>query len=440
MAMPPHTASAERVRPDLDAALRPWGQGFRDPTLEAQWRHHSATERADATRVNIALLIATTAGFGVLDGQIYPDHADTLRALRLGLLALLLAPAPLVFARRWRARFIAHQQEVLAYLTATTLGVMWAMAWVVLAASDPLRLLYTLLAGLFTLLCVSFLSGLQVRYAGPAGALGVLGFLAIAGARAELGVGDALVLVAYLGAELAVCLAAAASLERAERMDFAARLRLDAAHRRSDALLRNLVPATLAERFERDQETLDRLASATVVFATLEGFDAVSRDRSPIDAVRILDRIVAQFDQLAQQHGIERIKTVGATYLAAAGVLAPAPHPAVDAAHFALALRHAVRALADAEGLPLRLRAGVATGPLVAGLIGRTRIAFDVWGDTANVAARLDSHGVPDRIQLCAATAEAVRGVLPVTPRGAIAVKGKGWVETHWLDAPGPAP
>lgn len=434
------TATPDRTATVADGALRPWGRGFVDPLLEAQWRHHSASERVDATRVNIGLLLATTVGFGVLDGRIYPDQEATLHALRALLVGLLLAPAPLVYLPAWRDRFVAGQQEVLAYLTSATLLVLWAMAWVVLDESDPLRLHYTLLAGLFALLCVSFLSGLQVRYAGPAGTFGVLGFLAIAAVRAHLGLGDVLLLVGYLGAELAVSLAAAASLERAERLDFAARRRLDAAHRRSDALLRNLMPAALAARFEAGADTLDRLPSATVLFATLDGFDAVSRERSPVDAVRTLDRIVAQFDQLAQEHGVERIKTVGATYLAAAGVLGPAPDHAVTAARFALALRRALRTLTAAEGLPLRLRIGVATGPLVAGLTGRTRIAFDVWGDTANVAARLDTHGLPDRIQLSAATAEAVRDTLSVTPRGPVAVKGKGVIETYWLDDPKDTP
>ncbi len=220
------------------------------------------------------------------------------------------------------------------------------------------------------------------------------------------------------------------------RRDFLLGLELESASRRTERLLLNLMPSRLAARLKEGEGVLDRVPRATVLFASLVGFDDATRGLAPLAAVRLLDRVVAHFDRIARAHGVERIKTVGPTYMAAGGVAAGAEREehAEAVARAVLAMRALVRELAAREGVPLRLRAGLATGPVVAGVIGRTRLAFDCWGDTANLASRLDSHGEPDRIQIAASTARALERTFALAQRGRVVLKGKGDVETWWLE------
>jgi class 3 adenylate cyclase len=349
------------------------------------------------------------------------------------MMVLLLIPAPWIFGRGSLTFLERHAQHALLYLSVAATISLSAMGWIVLGSAGETMLLVTLVCALFTQVCIYCTSGLRFAYAAPLGLTATVAYFAAVVLRSAASPDDRLTVALFLFGETLIGLTVCFTLEAMARRDFLRGLLLEDASRRSEALLLNLMPASFVARLGEGQTVLERLPRATIFFATLVGFDEATRDLTPVQAVRLLDRLVAQFDRIARSHGVERIKTMGATYMAAAGVPSGREDDGPAAARAVLAMRDVVRVMA-ARGMPLRLRAGIASGPVVAGVIGRTRIAFDCWGDTANIASRLDSHGEPDRIQLAPSTALLLEHGFAITPRGRIEVKGKGEVATSWLE------
>jgi class 3 adenylate cyclase len=214
-------------------------------------------------------------------------------------------------------------------------------------------------------------------------------------------------------------------------------LTLKAEHERAEKLLLNVLPAAIAERLKREAVTIaDAAEEVTVVFADLVGFTPLAAARSPADLVRLLDDIFTAFDGCAAQFGIEKIKTVGDAYVAVAGLpIARADH-AGAAARFALALLDAIAKYNADHGMALKLRIGIESGPVVAGVIGTHKFSYDLWGDTVNAAARMESHSEPDRIQVAQNAARLLERDFVLDARGEIEVKGKGGMKTWWLTGP----
>jgi adenylate cyclase len=206
---------------------------------------------------------------------------------------------------------------------------------------------------------------------------------------------------------------------------------LDREHARSERLLLNVLPAAIADRLKEEETIAERFEHATVLFADVVGFTPFAESLPPERVVRVLDDLFSAFDRLAEEHGLEKIKTIGDAYMVAAGV------PVERADHLEAVIEMAIAMLRHMEGVrssgpDLHLRIGVETGPLVAGVIGRSRFIYDVWGDTVNTASRMEHHGVPDRIQVTSRVVEALRGKYAFESRGRIDVKGKGPTEV-WL-------
>jgi class 3 adenylate cyclase len=428
--------SLDPARPRIvrrDMRLRPAGLGFVDRALEREFWAEHVRDRERAIKGNIGLLYAFVIAFAVVDVTVFREHAATMLTVR-GLMALLMAPlAWWIYGPRSSEVLQRWGQEFLLYLAAVPVVGLFVMGWVVVGAVDDHHLTLTLIAALFTLLCIYCTSGLRFAYAAPLGIGGTLAYFAMVLARTESSPKLLLIVAAFLFGESLIGLVVSFNLERMARRDFVRRVELKRANERTEALLLNLMPRAFADRLLAGEDALERLPRATVLFATLVGFKEATVDLAPVDAVKLLDRLVARFDRLARGFGVERIKTVGATYMAAAGIPAPRDDDAEAAARLAIAMRDLVREIAAREDRPLSLRVGIATGPVVAGVIGRSRLAFDCWGDTPNVAARLDTHGEADRIHLAAATADALEGRFVIERRGPVAIKGKGTIETAWL-------
>jgi adenylate cyclase len=171
-----------------------------------------------------------------------------------------------------------------------------------------------------------------------------------------------------------------------------------------------------------------------VLFADIVGFTALSATISPAALVRMLDTIFSEFDRLADQHGLEKIKTIGDAYMVAAGVPSPSPDHAPRAVHLALDMIAALARFNADTGNTLRVRIGIHSGPVVAGVIGRRKFIYDLWGDTVNTASRMESHGVPDRIQISDQTRGLVQAAgFELEERGLIDVKGKGTLRTWFV-------
>ncbi|HLL51996.1 MAG TPA: adenylate/guanylate cyclase domain-containing protein, partial [Myxococcaceae bacterium] len=203
---------------------------------------------------------------------------------------------------------------------------------------------------------------------------------------------------------------------------------------RADELLLNVLPRPIAQRLKsRPGPIAERYAAATVLFADLVNFTSLSARVAPEKLVALLNDVFTRFDQLADRHGLEKIKTIGDAYMVAGGLPVPHPNHAVAMAEMALEMREAVADFQAMPGEPLRLRIGISSGPVVAGVIGERKFIFDVWGDTVNLASRMESEGLPDRIQLSAATADLLRDRFVLEPRGPIEVKGRGALTTYLL-------
>ena len=209
---------------------------------------------------------------------------------------------------------------------------------------------------------------------------------------------------------------------------------LDAEKRRAETLLANILPAAVIARLGRGERTIaDRIEPVTVLFADIVGFTRIAARLSPVRLVADLDRMVSTFDGLAVELGVEKIKTVGDAYLAVAGVPDLRPDHADAAAELALRMTEAAVALAPELGADYRLRVGLHSGPVLAGVIGRRKFSYDVWGDTVNVASRLQQQSEPGAITLSAVTAASLAGRFLAEPLGEVELRGRGAFPTFRL-------
>jgi class 3 adenylate cyclase len=203
---------------------------------------------------------------------------------------------------------------------------------------------------------------------------------------------------------------------------------------RSEALLLNILPRTIVERMRQGETVIaDRIAEATILFSDLVDFTSIAAKRSPEQTIKLLGLLFSRFDLLAARHRIEKIKTTGDGYLVAGGLLDTRADHAVAVAEMALAMLEAVESVSQALDEPLRLRIGLHTGPLIAGVIETHKFAYDIWGDTVNTAKRMETYGLPGHVHVSATTRRALGDAFRFEPRGVLDIKGKGSMETYFL-------
>ena len=220
-----------------------------------------------------------------------------------------------------------------------------------------------------------------------------------------------------------------------ERRDALAALRVEQA--KAENLLLNILPRSIADRLKaQTQPIADQFESASILFADVVDFTPWSERLPPAEVVGYLDHLFSHFDGLAERYGLEKIKTIGDCYMVAAGVPTPRPDHARALAFMALDMLDAMRTADQVAHLGLQLRVGINSGPVVAGVIGRKRFLYDLWGDAVNTASRMESHGKPGRIQVARATYELLADEFEFEPRGTIPIKGKGEIETWHLLCP----
>ncbi|MCJ7788004.1 MAG: adenylate/guanylate cyclase domain-containing protein [Methyloceanibacter sp.] len=208
----------------------------------------------------------------------------------------------------------------------------------------------------------------------------------------------------------------------------------DRARAEADALLGNILPEAIAERLKDNpgERIADNVTDASILFSDLVGFTELAQELGAARTVDLLDEIVTEFDRLAASHGVEKIKTIGDGYMAVCGVSREQPDHLSRLARMALRLPDLVELLSTKHGVNLKIRVGLAGGPVMAGVIGADKFSSDVWGETVNLASRLESHGLPGEIQVSEAVMRALEGRFVFEPRGPVKVKGIGQLET-WL-------
>ena len=217
-----------------------------------------------------------------------------------------------------------------------------------------------------------------------------------------------------------------------ERNAAFADLRLE--REKSERLLRNILPEQIATRLKEGESTIaESFPAVSVLFADLKGFTEFSQRCDPRHLVGLLDEIFSAFDHLAQTYGVEKIKTIGDAYMAVAGLPVPREDHADAVAAMALGMQSVFRDLMTSRSLGLEVRIGIHSGPVVAGVIGRHKFSYDLWGDTVNLASRMESHGEPSRIHVSATTRELLGERFRFVERGEVTVKGKGPMRTFFL-------
>ena len=217
-----------------------------------------------------------------------------------------------------------------------------------------------------------------------------------------------------------------------------AKMALQHEHERSEALIATVMPQAIAARLKSGQETriADKIEMLSVMFADLAGFTAAAHDLSPEEVVDFLDGLVRALDALCEQHQVDKIKTIGDSYMAAGGFDGRAAGAAVAVGRLALAMMEVIERQPPLGCRKLKLRVGIHCGPATAGVIGDTRFSYDVWGDAVNTASRMESYGEPGRIQVSEAFRDLTKDAFAFEERGTTEIKGLGVRKTFFLLGP----
>ncbi|HEY9829028.1 MAG TPA: adenylate/guanylate cyclase domain-containing protein [Stenomitos sp.] len=220
--------------------------------------------------------------------------------------------------------------------------------------------------------------------------------------------------------------------------DISDRIRAEQALRleqhKSERLLLNILPKPIADQLKQFEGSLaQQFTEATILFADIVGFTPLAAQMPPLELLNLLNQIFSVFDQLAEKHGVEKIKTIGDAYMVAGGLPVPTENHAEAIAQMALDMQQAIGKFQTQQGKSFQIRIGISTGSVVAGVIGIKKFSYDLWGDAVNVASRMESLGLPGKIQVTAITKERLQDKFLLEERGAIEVKGKGQMMTYWL-------
>ena len=410
--------------------LHPVTLHFRDAAMESRFREAEGVRSLRILRFAMLAGIVLVVAMGVAIDLFTSRELrgiESMTTVTLAAAAILLAGLAGTFA----APVQRHAQWAVVVISVLfAAAVVWGLRRLPLEFVTH-RGFMLLLLHLFT---VHSLLRLRFLPAALAGALSVLVYVGLTAASGILKPPDLARHVFWLGAANVWGMLICYQLDLGARREFAARTALDLERARSEGLLLNILPAAIAARLKDSREPIaDHSDNVTVLFADIVGFTPLAARKQPAELVALLDRVFTDFDALARQHGLEKIKTIGDAYMAVAGLPEAQPDHALRAARMAVAMVTALRRTAADTGEPLHLRVGLHSGPVVAGVIGRSKFSYDLWGDTVNTASRMEATGVMDRVQCSAATAAAVGHAWALESRGAIEVKGKGTMETFLL-------
>jgi class 3 adenylate cyclase len=418
----------------LDEApeLRPWSLKFKDAWLERRFQDEYFDTNLQYIRIATFLGAVTWAAFGPLAQLVVEEGFVRDAVIRyglgvpIGLVSLALTYLP-NYRRIWQPMITA------AILLS---GLVWVIHRALVGDARPD---WGYAGNMLILIFAYILSRLQFRYSALAGvALIVMhnvgAFLFSNDTTIDIIFGDYFLLVtAFIGT------IGAYVLERSQRLLFLRERELDRERGRSEGLLRNILPEQVADLLkQRDPATehghiAQAFDEVTVVFADLVAFTQESSRSQPPEIVEVLDQVFSRFDALAERFGLEKIKTIGDAYMAVAGVPEPREDDVEVAARMALAMRDEVRELRWPSGDQMNVRIGMATGPAVAGVIGTRKFAYDLWGDTVNTAARMESNGTPGEIQVSDTVHDRLGEQFRFSEAHIVNLKGKGPTPARFL-------
>jgi adenylate cyclase len=418
----PERKSAARILPEHRFRRADCERLQRRPPARNQHWADSVTRPQRVLNFATWITAALTAGLGIL--QTFTGE----RVLHIGLINLALAGVFLAIPllHRFGNLVAATVFVVVAYASLTFVGTQ-------IGTDSGVQFYYLVSASLAVLvLGVEHLALAGIMVAVGAGLVIALQFLV----PADTGLQPRWALdAAFIFATTGACVMMLATVWYAMREVSRAEEAMEVEYERSEALLANILPATVAAQLKDPGHgtIADRYDDASVLFTDIAGYTERASDMDPTELVRFLDRLYTTFDRLVDRHGLEKIKTTGDGYMVVSGVPIPRDNHVEAIAALALDISRAVAGLRDPQGNPVPLRMGIAAGPVVAGVVGARRFFYDVWGDAVNVASRIESTDPVGKIQVTEDVYERVRHEFVLEERGEIDVKGKGVMRTWFL-------
>lgn len=401
---------------------------FADPAEEARFRTFYCLRFRHHTRIALvagALLITL---FAASDWLLDPEGARMTVVLRLVVIV------PLMLASAWAVMLprVERLYESVATLVACLVAVLLAIIYWRLGSGATRAGLGLVLLMLSTI----FIIRLRLRHFTIFMLTAWLAFLALIVAARHADPALALANTLAVSAAMVLGLYGAWTRESENRREFRLLSEVTAAKSRIEELLHSMLPSEIVERIQRGESPIaDAHQEVSIVFADLVGFTALARHLPAAQLVQLLDSLFSDFDRIAVAHGVERIKTIGDAYMAVCGIGAACPDHPDRAANFALALQARVADLARERGLALNVRIGLHVGPVIAGVIGTRRPAFDCWGETVNFASRLESSGSHVGVHISEAAWRCLRERFVTRELPPMQLKGMGELRTHLLVA-----
>jgi len=408
--------------------LAPLGLTFDPPDLEDRFRaqHHRAVLPQIRVLAGVALGLFA---LGILVDYLTGQEQEMSVALRL----LAMGGVVVGLALTWTPLFRRFLQQLVGMGVLAVGGVF--TAGYVQGTGDTLYLF--VMVQVFVAVIAYFLSGLLFRSALLVTLANMAGFAVAALWLRPMPAVDTAIGLTFLFTGAVLTTLAGYMLERSRRIGWHQTLVIDDERRRNEALLLNILPKSIADRMKGAAGLIaDQHPTAAILFIDIVNFTPLSAQLSPDRLVAVLNAIFSRFDDIADNYALEKIKTIGDAYMVAAGLPEDRPDALDALAAAALDMRDAVRRIDVPSTIRLDLRMGMHVGPVVAGVIGKRKFVYDLWGDTVNIASRMESHGEPGRILVTDAVEERLRGRFVFTARGEIDVKGKGLMRTWFLDAP----
>lgn len=404
---------------------------FLDPRLEERFQLSGGREG----RSGYMFAAGASAVLWPIAGWLLPQGTPALVSLAWPVALTMSAISALfVLAARW-AHTMDRQHASLSVLTSANGLVILALT----AVADFLP--GYAISAIMVLFAYGFVARTRFIYAALRTAVIGVGFLFVV--ATYTGTANLAIDAFFLAAMAIGTLIALRLLERGRRSLFHQQLviakqarDLEQEKDKSDRLLVNMLPASIVARLREGETTIaDDYPSVSVLFADIMGFTSLAARLSPAEVIALLGEVFSRFDQLASEHGVEKIKTIGDSYMAAGGLADPASDHAIRVVDLGLAMQREIQEQARAWR-ELNLRVGVHTGPASGGVIGRQKFAFDLWGHTINTAARLEQHGVAGRVHVSSETWALVRDHFACELRGVTELRGLGGMQTYFVVGP----
>ncbi|XBB67751.1 adenylate/guanylate cyclase domain-containing protein [Nocardioides sp. WV_118_6] len=404
--------------------MKRWMLEFDQPAAERDFRAYDDDNGLRAARFALVVGVLFTTAYGAVDALVLTDGLLAASLIRLALVLVFIGSGLTL-----RLPVVRRHLQVgsVLLLSLLLLGLGPALAAVGDFPTEYLRTSATI-----TLLGAIGLLRLRMHAVVATTAVFVAVGLTLPGA---LGGVDALGShVAPTVGIAAIAWVVAYALERLRRTDFQRQREVEQERARSEEILHNVLPVPIAQRLRTERGAIaDSAPSVSVLFSDIVGFTPVSEALTPEELVALLDTMFREFDALCDRRGIEKIKTVGDAYMAVAGLPTPDDDHAASLAELALDMQRTLARLSPTWPSPIAMRIGIASGPVVAGVIGQRKFTYDLWGDTVNTASRMESHGRPHRIQVSAATHALLETRYAFSDPQVVDVKGKGPMTTYYL-------